>query len=281
MNAFVRLRGTCRSGSRLRFSLKNSPMTNPLTSNTCVFTGGLMVSSASVEGRSRPSQVAAPNTAPPVVQRSSTTRIARARRTVLTRATLRTGFAAGQGRPAARAGGGRCMLVGCSGDRLRLRAHWSEVQAREDGVRATRPSVDEQMRLLAEGTVDVLPADELRAKLRRALETRRPLRVKQGFDPTAPDIHLGHAVGLRKLRQFQELGHTVVLIVGDHTGLIGDPSGVSKTRPQLDAEQLEANAQTYLAQFGRVVDLERAEVRRNGEWLAPLRYADVVRITSA
>jgi tyrosyl-tRNA synthetase len=136
--------------------------------------------------------------------------------------------------------------------------------------------VDEQLRILCAGTVDVLPLEDLRRKLTRAVSEGRPLRVKQGFDPTAPDIHLGHAVGLRKLRQFQELGHTVVLIVGDYTGRVGDPSGVSKTRPQLTTEQLEENARTYLEQFGRIVDASRAEVRRNGEWFAGMQLADVI-----
>ncbi len=144
----------------------------------------------------------------------------------------------------------------------------------------SRLSVDEQLALLTAGTVDVLPAGELRAKLERAAATGTPLRVKQGFDPTAPDIHLGHAVGLRKLRQFQELGHKVVLIVGDFTGRIGDPSGVSKTRPMLTQEQLEANARTYLEQFGRVVDVEQAEIHWNGEWFDSMTFADVIRLSA-
>lgn len=141
-------------------------------------------------------------------------------------------------------------------------------------------SVDEQLALLTSGTVDVLPEGELRSKLARSIATGKPLRVKQGFDPTAPDIHLGHAVGLRKLRQFQELGHKVVLIVGDFTGRIGDPSGVSKTRPMLTQEQLEANARTYLEQFGRVVDVGQAEIRWNGEWFNPMTFADVIRLSA-
>lgn len=145
---------------------------------------------------------------------------------------------------------------------------------------AVRPSIDEQLALLTSGTVDVLPEGALRAKLEHSAKTGKPLRVKQGFDPTAPDIHLGHAVGLRKLRQFQELGHQVVLIVGDFTGCIGDPSGVSKTRPMLTREQLEANARTYLDQFGRVVDVERAEIRWNGEWFGPMTFADVIRLSA-
>jgi len=114
----------------------------------------------------------------------------------------------------------------------------------------------------------------------------RPLRVKQGFDPTAPDIHLGHAVGLRKLREFQDLGHQVVLIVGDYTGRVGDPSGLSKTRPQLTEAELEANARTYLEQFFRVLEHDPkpprlpVEVHRNGEWFAGMSFADVIRLAS-
>ncbi len=145
---------------------------------------------------------------------------------------------------------------------------------------AVRPSIDEQLEILTAGTVDVLPEGALRARLEHAAKTGTPLRVKQGFDPTAPDIHLGHAVGLRKLRQFQDLGHTVVLIVGDFTGRIGDPSGVSKTRPMLTQEQLEANAHTYLEQFGRVVDVTQAEIRWNGEWFGAMTFADVIRLSA-
>src|SRR5688500_2818059 len=106
--------------------------------------------------------------------------------------------------------------------------------------------VERQLALLSQGAEELLPADEFRKKLERSIREQRPLRVKQGFDPTAPDIHLGHAVGLRKLREFQDLGHQVVVIVGDYTGMVGDPSGRSKTRPQLTEAEVEANARTYL-----------------------------------
>ena len=102
--------------------------------------------------------------------------------------------------------------------------------------------VRRQLEIIRKGAVDLLPEDEFVRKLSKAIDERRPLRVKQGFDPTAPDIHLGHTVGLRKLRQFQALGHQVVLIIGDYTGLVGDPSGRSATRPQLSYEQLRENA---------------------------------------
>ncbi|MEA2308040.1 MAG: tyrosyl-tRNA synthetase [Thermoleophilaceae bacterium] len=116
---------------------------------------------------------------------------------------------------------------------------------------------------LLRNAVDALPAGELERKL----EEGRPLRVKLGLDPTAPDIHLGHVVVLQKLREFQDLGHTVVLIVGDYTGRVGDPSGRSAQRPQLDAEEIDRNAETYRRQAFKVLDPDRTEVRRNGEWL--------------
>jgi tyrosyl-tRNA synthetase len=145
---------------------------------------------------------------------------------------------------------------------------------------------EQQLEILARGAEEILPEGALLERLRLAARERRPLRVKQGFDPTAPDIHLGHTVGLRKLRQFQDLGHQVVLIVGDYTGMVGDPSGRSKTRPQLKPEDVEQNAQTYLEQFFRVLDREPAaprlpvEVHRNGDWFASWRFMDVMRLGS-
>lgn len=134
----------------------------------------------------------------------------------------------------------------------------------------------EQTRLES-GAAEVIPSDGLRAKL--ALD--RPLRVKLGIDPSRPDLHLGHAVVLRKLRQFQDLGHTAVLIIGDFTGRVGDPSGMSETRPMLSVGEIEANARTYLEQAGLVLDLDRAEVRHNSEWLASMGMDDVLRLTAA
>jgi tyrosyl-tRNA synthetase len=140
--------------------------------------------------------------------------------------------------------------------------------------------------ILARGTEEILPGGGLLERLRLAARENRPLRVKQGFDPTAPDIHLGHTVGLRKLRQFQDLGHQVVLIVGDYTGRVGDPSGLSRTRPQLGEAEIESNAATYLEQFYRVLDPEPAaprlpvEVHRNGEWFAKMSFEQVIRLTS-
>ncbi|MGH7726761.1 MAG: tyrosine--tRNA ligase [Candidatus Eiseniibacteriota bacterium] len=137
-----------------------------------------------------------------------------------------------------------------------------------------------QLEILSEGADEIVPLEDFARKLERAIREKRPLRVKQGFDPTAPDIHLGHAVGLRKLRQFQDLGHQVVVIVGDYTGMVGDPSGRSKTRPQLSEAEVEANAQTYLEQFFRIVDRSKTEIHRNGEWFAPMRFTDILKLTS-
>ncbi len=125
--------------------------------------------------------------------------------------------------------------------------------------------------------VDKIPADELERRLRSG----DTLRVKLGLDPTAPDIHLGHAVVLNKLREFQKLGHTAVLVVGDYTARVGDPSGRSKTRPVLSPEQIEANTRTYLEQAYRILDPELTEVRHNSEWLAPLSLADIIHLTRA
>src|SRR5882762_5986803 len=140
--------------------------------------------------------------------------------------------------------------------------------------------VERQLEVIRSGIEELIPEEELIRKLERSVASRKPLRVKQGFDPTAPDIHLGHTIGLRKLRQFQELGHQVVLIVGSYTALVGDPSGRSQTRPTLTEEEVNANAQTYLDQFFKVVDKSRTEVRWNGEWFKAMSFVDVLRLTS-
>ena len=137
-------------------------------------------------------------------------------------------------------------------------------------------SPKEQLHIIESGTEAIVPA----AALLEKLGTGRPLRVKLGVDPTAPDLHLGHAVPLRKLRQFQDLGHTVVLIIGDFTAFIGDPSGRSATRPPLTWEQIEANAQTYIDQAFRILDPDKTELVRNSEWLSKLDFAELLRITS-
>jgi tyrosyl-tRNA synthetase len=124
--------------------------------------------------------------------------------------------------------------------------------------------IGEQIKLLMRGTAEVYTADELAERLREAAKGRRQLRVKLGLDPTSPDIHLGHTVVLRKMRQFQDLGHKAVLIIGDYTARIGDPSGQNSTRPMLSGEQIEENAKTYFAQAGKILDTceDKFEVRR-------------------
>ncbi len=141
-------------------------------------------------------------------------------------------------------------------------------------------SVDEQIRTLKRGVAEIVPEDELRQKLERSVQTGKPLRVKLGIDPTASDIHLGFAVVLRKLRQWQDLGHTAVLIIGDRTATIGDPTGRSETRPQLSLEEVRRNAETYTEQIFRILDPNRTEVRYNSEWLDKLTLSDLVFIAS-
>ena len=144
----------------------------------------------------------------------------------------------------------------------------------------TMTSIEEQMAVIRSGAVEILPEGALEQKLARSIKENRPLRVKQGFDPTAPDIHLGHTVGLRKLKQFQDLGHQVVLIVGDFTGIVGDPSGRSATRPQLTVEEVRRNAETYQTQVFKVLDRAKTEVRWNGEWFASMTFAELIRLAS-
>jgi tyrosyl-tRNA synthetase len=140
--------------------------------------------------------------------------------------------------------------------------------------------VDRQLELLTRGTVDLVTPDELRNKLRRSREEGRPLTVKVGFDPTAPDIHLGHTVLLRKMRHFQDFGHRVVFLIGDFTGLIGDPSGRSQTRPALTPEEIAKNAETYKKQCFKVLDPESTEIRFNSEWLGSLGSEGFVRLAA-
>ena len=138
----------------------------------------------------------------------------------------------------------------------------------------------EQLAIIQDGTEELLPIEELERKLERSVAKGEPLVIKQGFDPTAPDLHLGHAVGMRKLRQFQDLGHRVIFLVGDFTSLIGDPSGRSEMRPKMSREQVEENSRTYQQQMGKILDLEKLEVRFNSEWCMPMSFADVLELTS-
>lgn len=141
------------------------------------------------------------------------------------------------------------------------------------------PPVDEQLAIIRRGVEKIVPEEELAAKLAKSRETGKPLRIKYGIDPTAVDVHLGHTVPLRKMRQFQELGHQVVIIIGNYTAMVGDPSGRDQARTKkLSAADVEANAQTYLEQVGKVVDISKAEVHRNGDWFAKMSFADVLQL---
>ncbi|HWB29939.1 MAG TPA: tyrosine--tRNA ligase [Vicinamibacterales bacterium] len=141
-------------------------------------------------------------------------------------------------------------------------------------------TVDEQLAYLTKGCVDVVRAGELRAKLARSAETGAPLIVKVGFDPTAPDLHLGHTVLIRKMKHFQDLGHRVVFLIGDFTGLIGDPTGRSKTRPPLTREEIAANAETYKSQVFRMLDPARTVVDFNSRWMTPLGAEGLIRLAA-
>jgi tyrosyl-tRNA synthetase len=145
---------------------------------------------------------------------------------------------------------------------------------------AHRISLDEQISIIQRGAVDLITIEELRRKLERSTATGEPLRVKLGLDPTAPDIHLGHTVVLHKLRQFQELGHQVVLVIGDFTGMIGDPTGKSETRKPLTRDDILANARTYAEQLHKVLDPARTTVRFNSEWLGKLAPEEVVMLAA-
>src|ERR671917_13192 len=141
-------------------------------------------------------------------------------------------------------------------------------------------TIDEQLAYLRKGTVEIIREEDLRAKLEKSARTGVPLRVKLGADPTAPDLHLGHTVVTRKLRHFQELGHTVVFLIGDFTGRIGDPSGKSVTRPQLTREEIEANAETYKKQIFKLLDPEKTVIEFNGRWMDALGADGFVRLAS-
>jgi len=139
-------------------------------------------------------------------------------------------------------------------------------------------SIDEQLAYIRKGAAEIIPEAELRAKLEQSVKSEKPLRVYLGVDPTAPDIHLGHTVVLRKLKHFQDMGHTAIFLIGDFSAMIGDPTGQSETRPPLSREQVDANAKTYLAQVYKILDPERTEVRYNSEWLGKMSSYDVVRL---
>ena len=141
-------------------------------------------------------------------------------------------------------------------------------------------NINRQLELIKRGTVEIIQQDELKKKLEYAVKTNKPLVVKAGFDPTAPDIHLGHTVLLRKMRHFQDLGHKVVFLIGDHTAIIGDQNGQSKTSPRLTKDEVMENAKTYERQVSKVLDIEKLDIRFNSEWLAKMDIAGIAELMS-
>jgi tyrosyl-tRNA synthetase len=142
------------------------------------------------------------------------------------------------------------------------------------------PPVEEQLTYLKKGLAELIREEDLRERLKHSALTGQPLKVKAGFDPTAPDLHLGHTVLIRKLKHFQDLGHTVIFLIGDMTGLIGDPTGRNVTRPPMTREEIDANAETYRTQVFKILDPEKTEVRFNSAWLEHMQYLDLVRLCS-
>jgi len=141
-------------------------------------------------------------------------------------------------------------------------------------------TIDEQLAYLKKGLAELIREDELRERLIQSEKTGRPLRIKAGFDPTAPDLHLGHTVLLRKMKHFQDLGHTVIFLIGDFTGLIGDPTGRNITRPPMTREEINRNAETYKEQVFKILDPHKTEIRFNSEWLEPLQFIDIIKLCS-
>jgi len=142
------------------------------------------------------------------------------------------------------------------------------------------PSLNEQMDIIRKGAEEIIPEEELVKKIEQSIKENKSLRVKLGADPSRPDLHIGHAVVLGKMRQFQDLGHQAVLIIGDFTAMIGDPTGKSKTRPSLTLEETKTNAQSYFDQAGIVLDKDKLEIRYNSEWLAPMNFRDVIQLSA-
>ena len=140
--------------------------------------------------------------------------------------------------------------------------------------------VDEQLAYLRKGAAEIIRESDLRERIEKSRATGKPMRVKAGFDPTAPDLHLGHTVLMRKLKHFQDMGHTVIFLIGDFTGLIGDPTGRSATRPPLSREQIDQNAETYKAQVFKILDRDKTEVRFNSEWLGKLGFEGFIRLAA-
>ena len=144
----------------------------------------------------------------------------------------------------------------------------------------TFPSLEDQLDLITKGTAEIIPLDSLKERIQQSIASGKPMRIKAGFDPTAPDLHLGHTVLIRKLRHFQQLGHTVIFLIGDSTALIGDPTGKNQTRKPLTREEIDVNAETYKDQVFKILDREKTEVRYNSEWLDKLGYAGMVKLAA-
>ncbi|MDY0084242.1 MAG: tyrosine--tRNA ligase, partial [Ignavibacteriaceae bacterium] len=142
------------------------------------------------------------------------------------------------------------------------------------------PSLNEQMDIIKRGSVELIPEDELVKKLEKSLKTNKPLNVKLGCDPSRPDLHIGHSVVIRKLAQFQSLGHQAILIVGDFTGMIGDPSGRNVTRPALSLEQTRINGESYFEQASKILDKEKTKIVYNSDWLGKMSFEDVIKLSS-
>ncbi len=142
------------------------------------------------------------------------------------------------------------------------------------------PTVEKQLKVIKRGTVEIVPMDELVEKLKKSYQNQKPLRIKLGCDPTRPDLHLGHSVILRKMRQFQDLGHHTILIIGDFTAMIGDPSGANKTRPALSRQEVVENGKSYFEQASKILDPDKTEIVYNSEWLSPMSFEDVIRLAS-
>ena len=140
--------------------------------------------------------------------------------------------------------------------------------------------VEEQLEIIQRGTTEIVPLDELKEKLKKSAKENKPLKIKLGVDPTRPDLHLGHSVVLRKMRQFQDLGHEAILIIGGFTAMIGDPTGQNTTRPPLTAEEVQENAQSYIDQAQKILDTSRLSIVNNHDWLGSMSFIDVIRLTS-
>src|SRR5262250_1761283 len=142
------------------------------------------------------------------------------------------------------------------------------------------PPVEEQLAYIKKGAAEIIRESELRERLEQSLKSGKPLRVKTGFDPTAPDLHVGHTVLIRKMKHFQDMGHTVIFLIGDFTGMIGDPTGRSATRPPLSAEELMKNAKTYMEQVYKILSPRTTEVRFNSEWFDKLKSSDWIKLAA-